>query len=189
MKMTSKSEAMHLEQHADYLFSYAMLKLKDKALAEDMVQDTLVSAIAASDGFTAQASVRTWLTTILRNKMTDHWRKQGREVNVGDLMSGNPDGESSVDDFFDQAGSWLEMPNAFPNPDAAMESKQFWRVFEQCLSRLKPHQAEVFLAREVHEMSNEEVCENFALSESNAWVILHRARIALAKCLDMNWAR
>lgn len=187
-KEKTTNSIAHLEVHADYLFSYAMLKLKDKALAEDLVQDTLVSALAASDEYTAQASVRTWLTTILKNRMIDHWRRQGREIAVSDLMGDDESGDST-DDFFDKAGRWFEMPKAYPDPDAAMMSKQFWSIFEQCLSRLKPQQAEVFLAREVHGMSHEEIRVSFALSESNAWVLMHRARIALGKCLDMNWMK
>lgn len=178
----------HLEEHADYLFSYAMLKLKDVALAEDMVQDTLLSAIAAQESFTANASIRTWLTTILKNRMIDHWRRQGREIVASDLIVDSDEGDE-LDDYFDQAGSWLEMPNAYPKPEEAMESKQFWKIFEQCLSRLKPQQAEVFLAREMHGMSNQEIRESFALSESNAWVLMYRARVALGKCLDLNWMK
>ncbi|HEY3326682.1 MAG TPA: sigma-70 family RNA polymerase sigma factor [Novimethylophilus sp.] len=178
----------HLEEHADYLFSYAMLKLKDVALAEDMVQDTLLSAVAAREGFTAQASVRTWLTTILKNRMIDHWRRQGREIAASDLVGDDGSGDS-IDDFFDQAGRWFEMPNAYPSPDEALQSKEFWNIFEQCLSRLKSQQAEVFLAREMYGMSNEEIRESFSLGESNVWVLMHRARVSLGKCLDMNWMK
>ena len=85
-KEKTTNSIAHLEVHADYLFSYVMLKLRDKALAEDMVQDTLVLAVAASNEYTAQASVRTWLTTILKNRMIDYWRKQGREIAVSDVM-------------------------------------------------------------------------------------------------------
>ncbi len=185
-----KTNALHstmcLEEHADYLFSYAMLRLKNVSLAEDMVQDTLLSALAAQEGFAAQASVRTWLTTILKNRMIDYWRRQGREIPAGDLIGDDKNGDG-VDDFFDKAGRWAEMPNVFPDPDAAVESKQFWDVFEHCLSRLKPQQAEVFLFKEIHGMSYEEIREGLALSESNIWVLMHRARIALGKCLELNW--
>lgn len=188
----NNSNSLHLnkclEDHGDYLFGYAMLKLKNVALAEDMVQETFLSAIAAQERFTAQASVRTWLTTILKNKMIDHWRRQGREIVSCDLI-GDDEGGDCIDDFFDKAGRWLEMPNAYPDPDAALESKEFWNIFEQCLSRLKPRQAEVFLAREVHDMSIGEIRETLALSESNVWVLMHRARVALGKCLHLNWVK
>lgn len=187
-KNNATKSTMELEKHADYLFSFAMLKLKNTALAEDMVQDTLLSALAAQQGFTAQASVRTWLTTILKNKMVDHWRKQGREIAAADLIGDNEE-DGGLDDFFDKAGRWFEMPKAYPDPDSALESKEFWHILEQCLSRLKPRQAEMFVAREVHGMSNEEIQNNFSLSESNVWVLMHRARVSLGKCLDIHWMR
>lgn len=179
---------MRLEDHADYLFSYAMLRLKDVALAEDMVQDTLLSALAAQDSFQPDASVRTWLTTILRHKIIDYWRRQGREVAVSDLVAHDED-DDGIDDFFDKGGRWVEMPSAFPDPESAAENKQFWRVFEECLSRLKPQQAGVFLDREVHGMSNEEVSKTHNVSISNAWVLLHRARVSLGKCLELKWIK
>lgn len=176
-----------LEEHGDYLFHFALLKLKDSALAEDMVQDTLISAMTARDSFSPRASVRTWLTTIMKNKMVDHWRRQGREISATDLMDAAGE-DASVDEYFDKAGRWADKPNVYPNPDAALESKQFWVVFENCLSRLKPQQAEVFLAKEVHGMDNDEICESMSLSSSNFWVLMHRARIALGKCLEIHWA-
>jgi len=175
-----------LEEHGDYLFHFALLKLKNTALAEDMVQDTLVSAIAAKDGFSSNASVRTWLTAILKNKMVDHWRHQGREISAVDLIGGADEGDN-VDDFFDKAGRWADMPNAYQNPDSALENKQFWSIFQHCLLGLKPQQSEVFLAKEVHGMSNEEICQSYSLSLSNAWVLMHRARVALSKCLELHW--
>ncbi|MEQ1600570.1 MAG: sigma-70 family RNA polymerase sigma factor [Methylophilaceae bacterium] len=176
-----------LEEHGDYLFRYAWFRLKDKAWAEDMVQDTLVSAILAKDDFSSKASIRTWLTSILKNKMVDYWRRQGREIAIADLMGDAAD-ENNMDDFFDKAGHWADIPNAYPNPDSALESKQFRGVFEHCLSKLKPQQAEVFIAKEVHGMDNEEISKNYALSASNIWVLMHRARVSLGKCLEVHWA-
>lgn len=177
-----------LEEHGDYLYGYAISKLKSSTLAEDMVQETLVSAINARDHYQATASVRTWLTTILRNKIIDHWRVQGREVIATDLMAGL-DEDASVDDFFDHAGRWIEMPNAYPDPDAALESKQFWQMFEHCLSGLKPQQAKVFLAREVYGLGNDEISQNYSISLSNVFVLMHRARAALGKCLEIHWVK
>lgn len=175
-----------LDEHGDYLFRFAVSKLKNVALAEDMVQDTLLSAMTAQEGFSVNAAVRTWLTAIMKNKIVDYWRSQGREIAAADLMDGAAEDES-LDDFFDRTGRWADMPNVYPNPDSALESKQFWSVFEQCLSKLKPQQAEVFLAKEVHGMANEEISESYSLSSSNIWVLMHRARIALGKCLEIHW--
>jgi len=113
-----------LEDHGDYLFRFALLKLKDTALAEDMVQETLISAMTARNGFSSNASVRTWLTAIIKNKMVDHWRRQGREISVTDLM-GNVEEDTSVDDFFDKAGRWTDMPNAYPIPILLWRASNF----------------------------------------------------------------
>jgi RNA polymerase sigma-70 factor (ECF subfamily) len=177
-----------LEEHGDYLYRFALMKLKNSSLAEDMVQETLVSAIAARERYQATASVRTWLTTILRNKIVDHWRIQGRETIATDLMIGM-DEDASVDDFFDRAGRWTEMPNLYPDPDMALESKQFWQIFEHCLSGLKPQQAEVFIAREVHGMANDEISKSYSISLSNVFVLMHRARLSLGKCLEIHWTK
>lgn len=177
-----------LEEHGDYLYGFALQKLKNPSLAEDMVQEALVSAITARERYRATASVRTWLTTILRNKIVDHWRVQGRETTTTDLMV-SMDEDASVDDFFDHAGRWAEMPNAYSAPDAALESKQFWQVFEHCVSRLKPQQAEVFLAREVYGLANDEISKSYSISISNVFVLMYRARVALGKCLESHWVK
>ncbi len=174
-----------LEEHGNYLYRFALQKIKDTAQAEDLVQDTLIAAIKAQEGLSSIASVRTWLTSILKNKIVDYWRRQGREISLSDLVSESDDG--NTDDFFDKAGRWADMPNHFPNPDHALENKQFWGAFEHCVSRLNPQQAEVFIAKEVHGLDNEEISKNHAISASNIWVLMHRARIALGKCLELHW--
>ncbi|WP_430232103.1 sigma factor-like helix-turn-helix DNA-binding protein [Nitrosomonas communis] len=68
-----------------------------------------------------------------------------------------------------------------------MEQKEFWNIFQQCLSGLKPKQLEVFLAKEIHGMNNEDICKDFTLSPTNVWVLLHRARLFLSNCLKTRW--
>ena len=188
MDKDNKLDAHHLlEKHGDYLYRFALKKINDRALAEDLVQDTFISAITARDSFSAHSTVRTWLTTILKNKIVDHLRRQGREISVFDLVSETNGEEVSMDDFFDKAGHWADKPNMFPNPDSALENKQFWDSFEHCISRLKPQQAEVFLAKEVHGIDNEEISVNYSISSSNIWVLMHRARILLSKCIELHW--
>lgn len=70
-KNTAPDSDTWLEEHGDYLFRFAMLKLKDASLAEDLVQDTLVSAMAAKDRYFPLATVRTWLTTICIDRRDD----------------------------------------------------------------------------------------------------------------------
>ena len=174
-----------LEEHGDYLFSYALLRVKDTHLAEDLVQETLLAAITAKNTFSNQSTIRTWLIGILKHKLVDQFRRQGREVAIGDLI--DQDEGDNLDNFFNANGRWTDTPDTFNNPDLAFQQKEFWKVFQQCLTGLKPKQVEVFLAKEIHGMSNEDICKNFALSQTNVWVIMHRTRLSLIKCLKINW--
>ena len=174
-----------LEVHGDYLFSYALLKAKDTHVAEDLVQETLLAAITAKNTFSNQSTIRTWLIGILKHKLVDHFRRQGREIAIGDLV--DQDEGDNLDTFFKANGGWINKPDAFPSPEAAFQQKEFWKVFQQCLSGLKPKQAEVFLAKEIHGMSNADICKDFALSPTNVWVIMHRARLSLGNCFKINW--
>ncbi|WP_090627601.1 sigma factor-like helix-turn-helix DNA-binding protein [Nitrosomonas marina] len=81
----------------------------------------------------------------------------------------------------------MEKPESFPGPESAFQRNQFWKVFQQCLSGLKPRQAAVFLAKEIHDMSNEAICNQFSITPTNAWVLMHRARLSLIQCLKTSW--
>lgn len=174
-----------VEEYGDYLFSFALLKVKDVPLAEDLVQETLLAAITAEKSFSYQSSVRTWLTSILKHKMIDHLRRQGREIAIGDLI--DQDKTDNVDLFFKSNGRWIEKPEAFPNPESALQQKDFWQVFQHCLSGLKEKQAEVFLAKEIYGMSNAKICKDFSITPTNVWVLTHRARLSLSRCLKNHW--
>ena len=174
-----------LDEYGDYLFSYALLKVRDTHLAEDFVQETLLAAMTAEKNFSYQSSVRTWLTSILKHKIIDHFRRQGREVAIGDIV--NQDDADKLDSFFKSNGQWIEKPEAFPNPESALQQQDFWRVFQHCLSGLKTKQTEVFLAKEIHGMNNAEICKDFSITPTNVWVLTHRARLSLSHCLKNHW--
>ncbi len=179
-----------LEEHGDYLFSFAFLKVRDTHLAEDMVQETLLAAITAQDTFSNNSTVRTWLIGILKHKLIDRFRREGDEVVISDLDNQEEGDNSEVNDleqFFGADGSWINKPEVFNSPEAAFQQKEFWEVFQQCLSRLKPKQVEIFIAKEIHGMSNEDICKDFSLNPTNVWVLMHRARLSLHKCLKIHW--
>lgn len=187
--MTEKKDDLNvqtwLEDHGDYLFSYALLKVKDTHVAEDMVQETLLAALTAKNSFSNQSTIRTWLIGILKHKLVDRFRREGREIVISDLI--DQDEGDNFELFFKSNGNWIDKPETFSNPDAAFQQQEFWKVFQQCLSGLKPRQAEIFLAKEIHGMSNEEICKSFLLNPTNVWVLMHRARLSLHKCLKIHW--
>ncbi len=174
-----------LQEHRSYLVRYAILQLRDPHLAEDAVQETLVAAIESRDKFAAQSSLRTWLVGILKHKILDMLRKQAREpqLNVDD----GEDENNLVDSLFENDGHWSTPPQTWATPEKSMENAHFWETVEHCNQRMPVNTARAFMMREIMDMSTEEICQELAISTTNCWVLLHRARLALRECLDLHW--
>ncbi|NOT15246.1 MAG: sigma-70 family RNA polymerase sigma factor [Methylotenera sp.] len=171
--------------HGDYLYRFALARLRDTHLAEDVVQETMLAAIK-NNTFEGESSVKTWLTGILKHKIIDMQRKQIREQPVSDLVDLEA-AESTMDDFFDQSGHWLDKPSIINMPDNALEQKQFLTVLDTCMNKLPAKLKAIFMLRDVHDEDNENICKALEISATNAWVMLYRARMGLRKCLELNW--
>ena len=171
-----------LVDHGDYLFRMARRQLHSDALAEDAVQETLLAAISAQARYAGHASPRTWLTGILKHKIVDQIRRNMREVE----LPRDEDGEEAVDSLFKQDGHWAEPPRPWGNPHAEAELSQLRRVLDECADRLKPVMAQVFSLREVAGMETEEICKELGITPTNCWVLLHRARLFMRQCLELN---
>jgi len=93
----------------------------------------------------------------------------------------------AVDALFKQDGHWQEMPATWGDPEQALENRKFWEIFELCSRLLPERTARVYMLREVMEMTTEEICQEFGITPTNLWVILHRARLVLRECLEIKW--
>jgi len=177
-----------LEDHGDALFRYALVRVRNRETAEDLVQETLLAAFRAKDRFAGKSSVSTWLIGILKHKVIDHYRKRGRQVSFTDLSFLREE----CSDQFDGAGFWGHDrglgPKEWSAPsDEVLDRDEFWKVLRDCLDKLPPRVAQVFTLRVIDDLTSKEVCEVTAVSESNLWVMLHRARMALRECFERHW--
>ena len=171
------------------LLRFARLQLRDAAAAEDAVQETLLAALAAGDSFGSRAAYKTWLIAILRNKIIDFLRSRRREISASELAVDAVDDERIAETLFDTRGHWRDetQPSPWADPDASLEQKQFWAVFEACLNHLPERTARIFMMREILGFDTEEICKETGISTSNCWVVLHRARLGLRGCLENEW--
>ena len=175
-----------LEVQRGYLLRVARLQLRDTALAEDVVQDTLTAALTAQGSFSGKSSVKTWLTGILKHKIVDAIRKKQREP----VAASSLDDEADLEDFeglFRENGAWQAPPADWGDPEQALNRRQFFDIMEFCLEKLPPNTARVFMMREVMELETDEICKELTINANNLWVILYRARMALRQCLEQNW--
>jgi len=173
-----------LEKLRRDMLRFAEMQLRNHAAAEDAVQEALTSALLNCEQFESRAALRTWVLAILKNKIIDVLRQQKRHETV---TLDADDGD--LDAYFDGRQHWAEdsRPAAWADPEASLQSRQFWDVFETCLYRLPENTARTYLMREVVGFDTEEICQTLGISASNCWVLLHRARLALRACLGENW--
>ena len=174
-----------VDEHGDCLYRYALTRVRKEEVAEDLVQETLMAAVRTHEKFGGRSSERSWLVSILKNKICDHFRKLGRETNFTDLELS--DEES---DRFDGDGCWIQErgPSDWkPEGEEAMKRAEFWQALQSSLSELPERLAAVFVMREMDDIPSKEICEALKISEANLWVMLHRARMALRESLELNF--
>ena len=180
----SRDPSSWVDLHGDALYRFAILRVKDPDTAEDLVQETFLSALKAADRFRGDSALRTWLIGILRHKIVDHFRKTVVEVRPADVTPWEEDDKN----FFDETGHWKQPLHDWKvSPERLVESREFWGIFQSCLDSLPEGHRRAFTLREIDGMKGSEICEILSISEANFWVMIHRARAKLRKCLDANW--
>lgn len=173
-----------VDQHGDYLYRFALSRIKDPSIAEDLVQETFLAALSARRNFESRSAVRTWLTAILKHKIVDHLRKKRREHTTNNIEAI----VDSIDAQFDNAGRWKIKPEKWAvNPLKIYEQREFLNILSGCLAELPQRLAKAFMLRELEGLSTEEICKALQVSATNSWVMLYRARMHLRRCLEIHW--
>ena len=145
----------------------------------------MLAALSAEASFARRSNLRTWLTGILKHKIVDTIRRQSRDRPAADPGPGGD--EAEFDALFDRRGHWDEAPDAWQQPEGSLRQKQFLAVLEACLRGLPERTAQAFMMREHLGLDTPEICKELGISATHCWVMLHRARMALRLCLEMNW--
>jgi len=169
--------------HADYLFNYTISRVSNHDIAKDIVQDTFFAALKAKDNFKGKASERTWLIAILKRKIIDYYRKINSVKGKAEVkMSFYTDG--------DREGEWIEecVPTNWNNEvEKSIENDELGIALERCIEDLPEKYAMVFRMKTIQQFETEEICKELEITSSNLWVIIHRARTQLRKCMEESW--
>lgn len=174
--------AKALETLRPQLLKFARLQLRNPDWAEDAVSETLLAALEKPQAFAGQSQLKTWLIGILKHKLVDQIRSRRREIST------TPEDDQDLDEaLFHPDGHWREAPQDWGDPEAALRQLEFIKVLEACVEHLPGQQGRLFMMREWLELETEEICKVLAISPTNLWVMLHRARLRLRECLQLNW--
>jgi RNA polymerase sigma-70 factor (TIGR02943 family) len=173
-----------VDAYGDYLYRFALARVRNPDAAEDLVQDALLAALSARKRFEGRATERSWLTSILKRKLVD-WLRQ----KVRSQAREEPLPDKSVDALFTRFGKWKTPPEYWSPDDPGREITrgEFRTAFTACLDKLPSRLRQAFVLRHIDDQSADEVCQAAGVSASNLWVMLHRARLRLWRCLTVNW--
>lgn len=176
------SAAQWVDAYGDLLYRFALVRLRDPHVAEELVQETFLAALNARRNFEGASSERTWIVGILKHKIIDHFRAHARHH-----AADSPDDPLFQRDF-EPNGHWRNEPQSWSveGPEL-LQNREFWTIFEECLANLPERTARVFTLRTLDNISSEEICQVLAISPTNLWAMLHRARARLRDCLEAKW--
>lgn len=172
-----------ISQYSDYLFNYTITRVSDRVIAQDLVSETFLAGLKSMVNFKGDASERTWLVSILKRKIIDHYRKINSKKGRAEVRMG-------YSNYSDAEGDWLEEKIADPFDKTAedkLENSELGDAIYDCLDKLPQKQAEVFKMKTILGYDTQTICNELDITASNLWVIIHRARAALADCIGKNW--
>jgi len=171
-----------IDLYSDYLFNYTISRVNDREMAKDLVQETFLAGLKSMKNFKGEASERTWLVSILKRKIIDYYRKINSNKGKAEVKMTYKGDENE--------GDWLEERVADPfdrNAEDKIENVELEDAIYNCLGKLPEKQATVFKMKTILGYETEVICNELNITPSNLWVIIHRARVAMAECMEKNW--
>jgi len=179
--------------YADDLYRWALYKTNNKEASEDLVQETFLAAFKSFNKFQQKSKPKTWLFSIINNKIMDYHRKQFREsvINQSSLYT-MPNGSDVLDTFFDHNGDWK--PEAFSSSwmdkeEHLLDNVEFTNVLQNCMKKLPKNWFYVLHFKYLESKDGKEICQELGITSSNYWKMLQRAKLQLKMCLEKNWSK
>lgn len=177
------SPDLWIDNYADYLYNFTMSRVNNESISKDLVQETFLAGLKSAENFQGKASEKTWLTSILKRKIIDYYRKINSKKGKAEIrMSFYDDG--------DNEGSWIEekVPQSWKNQtEADIENSELQNQIDVCIDKLPEKYAIAFRMKTVLEYETEDICNELGITSSNLWVLLYRARTQLRGCMEENW--
>lgn len=181
--MLNRNESVKkwVADHTEALYKWAYSKLSDHEIARDLVQDTFIAAYEKYDTYEGKSSSKTWLMSILNHKIMDHYRRQYR--------SPIESKSSAESEFFDDEGMWHvnKRPASWDETEELLDNNQFNNTLNSCMEKLPQQWRSVIQMKYLREKGGNEVCRELAITETNYWQIVRRAKLNLRQCLEINW--
>lgn len=174
---------------SDELYSWAFYKTTSKETAEDLVQETFLAAYHKIDSFEGKSQPKTWLFSILNNKVIDYYRKSAKTTKQTFSLTENSGYELS-DAVFTETGCWqnYDVNPIWDQEVHLLDNSEFNIVMQECMQELPKKWKTALTSKYLSDKNTEAICQELEITASNYWQIVHRAKLLVKKCLEINWA-
>lgn len=172
-----------VDNYADYLYNYAITRVSNGNIAKDLVQETFFAGLKSAKNFEGKSTERTWLTSILKRKVIDYYRKINSK-------KGQAEVSMSFYDSGKNEGNWIEerVPQSWNSSvEKDIENEELKLQLDKCIDKLPKKYAIVFRMKTIQGFETEDICKELDITPSNLWVMIHRARTQLRECMEVNW--
>ena len=173
-----------VDLYARKMYNYTFLRINDAQASEDIVQETFLSALRNKEHFKGEASEKTWLYSILKRRIIDHYRRTAARRTTSFSML------SPFSDSDDSPERWIEsrIPQKWDQEACRqLDNEEFFVILEGCMEHLPEKQAAVFRLKNIEDCESEEICQKLDITPANFWVLIYRARLQLRECLEKRW--
>jgi RNA polymerase sigma-70 factor (ECF subfamily) len=181
-----------VERYHASLLRVAMIYVRNRAVAEEVVQETWLGVLTGLERFESRSLLKTWIFRILTNRAKTRAERERRTVPFSALASEDEAAGPSVepDRFRDAsdpwAGHWAAPPSSWEDvPEHRLLARETREVIEDAIASLPLTQAQVITLRDVEGWDSVEVCRALEISETNQRVLLHRARSKVRAALEL----
>lgn len=171
-----------VELYSDSMYSWAYHKTSNKETAEDLVQETFLAAVQSFTKFKGDSNPKTWLFAILNNKINDHYRSSFRKPTISDT--------TIFETLFDSNDQWKpeQRPQQWADDTGhLLDNDEFQQTLQNCMKKLPENWFSAIQLKFMEEKNGETICQELGITPTNFWQILHRAKLQLRKCLELNW--
>ena len=179
-----------VNQYTDSLYSWALIKVGKSHLAEDLVQETFLAAYKSFDKFQQKSHPKTWLLSILKNKIADHYRKQFKLPTVNESDMGNDGSSKILDRIFNEDGEWRKetRPEKWEEGSAELlDNYEFLAILKKCMELLNTKGYLALQYKFLEEKDGKSICQELGITPSNFWQILHRSKLQVRGCIEKKW--
>lgn len=155
-----------------------LLSMVDESTANDIIQESWLSVVTHIKDFKQQSQFKTWLFRIAINKAKTYFKSAWVQKTQSDC--------DHLDQRFTSHGSWSKPPEPWgtESPEALLEQEELADLIQKALEQLPNNQRLVLILHDMEQLSFQEICDMLEITQSNAFVLIHRARKALYEQIE-----